>query len=139
MHWNNPPFIKLSEEATGGVLQENVFLEILQNSQENTCTRVSFLIKLQANFIKKETLAQVFPCEFCEISQSTFFAEHLLATASELCKFHSKIMKKYHLFGITDAFYYSLFYKDCIWDDTGPTSTFNYSIWRHMIYPRRCL
>ena len=29
-------------------LREKVFLEILQNSQENTCARVSFLIKLQA-------------------------------------------------------------------------------------------
>ena len=30
------------------VFCKNVFLEILQNSQENTCTRVSILIKLQA-------------------------------------------------------------------------------------------
>ena len=33
-----------------------------------------FLIKLQAeacNFIKKETLAHVFSCEFCEISKNT--------------------------------------------------------------------
>ena len=37
-----------NELATRRVLQEKVFLEILQNSQENTCTRVSFLIKLQA-------------------------------------------------------------------------------------------
>ena len=44
---------------------EKVFLEILQNSQESTCARVSFLIKLQ-------TLAQVFCCEFCEISKNTF-------------------------------------------------------------------
>ena len=35
------------------------------------------------NFIKKETLAQVFSCEFCEISKNTFFTEHLLATASK--------------------------------------------------------
>ena len=28
---------------------KNVFLEISQNSQENTCVRVSFLIKLQAS------------------------------------------------------------------------------------------
>ena len=43
----------------------------------------TFLIKLQAwNFFKKETLAQVFSCEFCEISRSTFFTEHLLPTAS---------------------------------------------------------
>ena len=53
---------------------KKVFLEIWQNSQENTCIRISFLIKLQAkacNFIKKETLTQVFPCEFCEISTNT--------------------------------------------------------------------
>ena len=40
---------EVTETATGGVLQEKVFLEISQNSQENTCARVSFLIKLQAS------------------------------------------------------------------------------------------
>ena len=52
-----------------------MFLEISQNSEENTCARVSFLIKLEAefcNFIKKETLAQVFSCEFCEIFKKFF-------------------------------------------------------------------
>ena len=52
-----------------------MFLEISQNSKENTCARVSLLINLQAeacNFIKKETLAQVFSCEFFEISKNTF-------------------------------------------------------------------
>ena len=46
-----------------------------ENSQENTCTRVSFLIKLQAQayiFIKKETLPWVFSCKFCKISKNTF-------------------------------------------------------------------
>ena len=33
------------------------------------------------NFIKKETLAQVFSCEFCEISKNNFFTEHLRTTA----------------------------------------------------------
>ena len=54
---------------------KKVFLEIPQNSQENTCVIVSFVMKLQAeacNFIKKETLTQVFSCEFYEISKSTF-------------------------------------------------------------------
>ena len=61
-----------------------MFLEISQNSQENTCARVSFSIKLRkaCNFIKKETLAQVFFCEFCEISRNNFFTEHLRMTAS---------------------------------------------------------
>ena len=53
---------------------KEVFLEISQNAQENTCVRASLLIKLQAcNFIKKETLTQVFSCEFCEIFKSNFF------------------------------------------------------------------
>ena len=46
---------------------KKVFSEILQNSQENTYARVSFLIK-----VKKKTLAQVFSCEFCAISKNTF-------------------------------------------------------------------
>ena len=36
----------------------------------------------QSLFFKKETLAQVFFCEFCEIFKNTFFTEYLLATAS---------------------------------------------------------
>ena len=40
---------------------KKVFLEISQNSQENTCAQV----------------AQVFSCEFCEISKNKFFPELL--------------------------------------------------------------
>ena len=29
------------------------------------------------NFIEKETLAQVFSCEFCEISMNNIFTEHV--------------------------------------------------------------
>ena len=39
-------FIFLTEAATGGFLEEKEFWEISQNSQENTCARDSFLIKL---------------------------------------------------------------------------------------------
>ena len=53
-------------------------LKISKNSQENTCARVSFLIKLQeaCNLIKIETLAQVFSCEFCEKSLKTPFLQN---------------------------------------------------------------
>ena len=37
---------------------------------------------MACNFIKKETLAQVFFCELCEISKNTFFTEHIRMTAS---------------------------------------------------------
>ena len=68
-----------TEAATRSVLWKKGFFKMLQNSQENTCARVSFLIKLQA---KKETLAQVFSCEFCNIFKNTFFTEHLRTAAS---------------------------------------------------------
>ena len=49
--------ILIAEAASRGVLLKEVFLEISQNSQENTCARVSFLMNLPAwgNFIKRET------------------------------------------------------------------------------------
>ena len=34
------------------------------------------------NFIKIETLAQIFSCEFCEIFKNIFFTENLRVTAS---------------------------------------------------------
>ena len=58
-----------------------MFLKISQNPQENTCGRVSFLIKCRpeaCNFVKKETPVQMFSCEFFKISRNTFFTEHLL-------------------------------------------------------------
>ena len=51
---------------------KKVFLKISQNSQENTCTRVSFSIKLQAQ-----------TCEFCEILKNTFFYRAPPVAASE--------------------------------------------------------
>ena len=66
--------------------------EFSQNSQEKTCTRVIFLNEvagLQAcSFIKKESVAQVFSCEFCEIFKNTFFTEHLRTTYSESVENH---------------------------------------------------
>ena len=62
---------KMVEPVAASV--KKVFLNISLNSQENTCARVLFLIRLQAwacNFIKKETLARVFSCEFYEISKN---------------------------------------------------------------------
>ena len=59
-----------------------VSLNILQNSQESACARASFSIKMQdakmQDFVKKETLAQVFSRDFWNIFNNTFFIEHLL-------------------------------------------------------------
>ena len=59
---------------------KKLLLKISQNSQENTCVRVSFLTKFQAsacNLIKKETLTEVFSCEICESFKNAFFIKHL--------------------------------------------------------------
>ena len=70
-----------------------MFLKISQNSQENNCAKVSFLIKLQAsacNFIKKETVTQVFSCEFCENFKNKLFFRTILVAASENVYSNSK-------------------------------------------------
>ena len=67
-------FLKSTEAVAQRCSVKKLFIEISQNSYQNTCVRVSFFVKLQAsicNFIKKETLAQVFPCEFCKIFKNT--------------------------------------------------------------------
>ena len=61
---------------------KKALLEISQNSQENTSGRASFLIKA-CNFIKKETLAEVFSYEFGEISKNTFIYRTPPVAASE--------------------------------------------------------
>ena len=68
---NNNNSFDTTQAATSAVVYKKVFLEISQNSQENTCASVLFLIKLQA-------------CEFCEILKNTFFAEHLWVTAFDI-------------------------------------------------------
>ena len=63
------------KQSPGDILQEIMLQEISENSQENTCTRVSFSIKLQSRGLQlyqKKTLAQVFSCEFSEISTNAF-------------------------------------------------------------------
>ena len=55
----------LSEAVAQRRSVKKVFLEISQNSQENTCVRVSFLIKLQA-----------WGLNFAKFLRAPFFAEH---------------------------------------------------------------
>ena len=67
------------------------FLEILQKSQEKSFVRACFLIKLQVSGLqlcqkREEILAQLFSCEFCEISKNTFYYKTALVTASDSLK-----------------------------------------------------
>ena len=79
----------LSEAATGSVLLEKAFLEILQNSQESTCDKVSFLIKLQV-----EVTASDLSCVF-----SWRFLVYIISTEKMRWKKWNTLMEfKYLLF-----------------------------------------
>ena len=53
---------------------------------------------LACYFIKKETQAQVFSCEFCENSKNTFFTEHLRTNAS-LSNIYFKLLESIKISG----------------------------------------
>ena len=65
---------KTSEAVALWCSAKKEFLEISQNSQENTC-----------NLSKKEALAQVFSYEFYKISKNTFSYRTPPVAASEGC------------------------------------------------------
>ena len=53
------------------------------------------VLRRPATLLKKQTLVQVFSCEFCKISKNTFFTEHLqmaasVATVMKACNFIKK-------------------------------------------------
>ena len=105
-----------------------MFLEILQNLHENTCARVSFLIKLlvgeACNVIKKEILAQVFSFEFWEISKNTFCYRAPQVAASAYCrrkvvkieKLKAFIIKYYDILNITNLSLSITIWKNCVKD-----------------------
>ena len=89
-----------------------MFLKISQISQEIACVRIFLLIKLQAspcNFIKKETLAQLFSCGFCGICKNIFFTEFLWVTDSLLFFIISLFIPKTHAKFGNDS------WKDQVW------------------------
>ena len=62
-------------------VKKGVLRNFAKFTRKHLCQRL-FFNKVAGNFIKKESLAQVFSCEFCEISKNRFFTEHLGTAAS---------------------------------------------------------
>ena len=71
--------LKRKEVGFNSYINKSIFLNIIPLG----FMTFSGDIGKACNFIKKETLAQMFSCEFCEISKNTFFTEHLWTTASK--------------------------------------------------------
>ena len=73
---NSVAYLKMQKQSSRGVVYKKVFLEISQNSQENTCAEVSFLIKLQvsrlATLLKKRLWHRSFPVNFAKFLRTTF-------------------------------------------------------------------
>ena len=73
-----------SEAVTRSSSVNKVFLKIRQNSQQNTCTIFSFLIKKRpAILFKKRLWKWCFPLNFAKFLRTSFFIEHLWVTASD--------------------------------------------------------
>ena len=77
--------IKIRSNHQRCSVRKSVLRNLAKFKEKHQCHSLFFnkvvdLMPEACNFIKKETLAQVFSCEFCEISKSTFFTEHLWTT-----------------------------------------------------------
>ena len=73
-----------SEAVVRWCSAKKVFLKISQNCEIQFCRSEA------CNFIKKESLAQIFSCEFCEISKNTFFYRTPPVAASSNSETYSK-------------------------------------------------
>ena len=93
-----------SEAVARRCWRKLVFLKILQNSLENICVGVSFLLNLHrvqvCNFIKKETPAQEFSCVFYENYKNSVFywTSPVAASVSSSHKQQLTILTKYDIF-----------------------------------------
>ena len=83
-----------------------VFLEILQNWQENNCVRVSFLIKLQvsvlrpATLLKKRLWHRCSPLNFAKFLRTPFIIDEKLRSRT--------FFDEFLLFHLSIWFYYSI-------------------------------
>ena len=111
--WGPPLCLFLVSCSLTGLIHDTKLGKLLKKGAYRNLTKVTgkhlyqSLFQPQAwNFIKKETLAQVFSCEFCEISKNTFLNRTPLVAASEvliqlfydvehtvktICKLHCRI------------------------------------------------
>ena len=58
-------------------LWQSIFYGISQKQPPEVFCKKRYSYKFPTTLFKKETLVQVFSCEFWEISKNTFFTEHL--------------------------------------------------------------
>ena len=83
---NSVSYRKTSGTVTRRCSVKKVSLTISQNSQGNTCARVSFLIKLRVKtcfFIKKRLCRKCLSVNFQKFLRTSFFIKHLCGCFSK--------------------------------------------------------
>ena len=87
---------------------KKMLLKISQNSQENTCAKSLFLIKLQATttLLKRRLWRRCFPVNFPEFLRTPFFQHFLRVAAFEVVRtyFISLIYSSYSISSINFDF-----------------------------------
>ena len=107
--------------------KKRCFQKFRKNSQENTCVRVSFLMKLQAsaNNLKKRLRHRCFPVNFATFLRTPFFTEHFWVTAFEFC---SNLLVKVVIFLKSSLLFNSfLFINKTLWFNNLKTRTAMYA------------
>ena len=91
------PFFKSPAQAS--ITQWFVFVVEITIPYRSSHQWMNWNIKKPRKIIVKETLEQVFSCEFYEISKNTFFTEHVWATAFSLnnCRPHFVVVMNFML------------------------------------------
>ena len=85
LEWRDKLFPSCQKQSSGAALYKRYSYKFRKIHRKTPVPEA-------CNVIKKETLAQVLSCEFCEIFKSTFFTEHLwwllLKSLSNKCHGH---------------------------------------------------
>ena len=77
---------------------KQLFLKISQNSQKNTCSGFSFLMRLQVRALQPPTLLRI----FCEIFENTFFIEHFRETGFNSFVQRFGLLQIYHMISLRE-------------------------------------
>ena len=81
-------YLKIPRISHQRCSRKKVFVEILQNSQENTCARASFLSLRSATLLKKRLWRRCFPANFVKLLRTPFLQNisgQLLLNAYSTC------------------------------------------------------
>ena len=76
----NKKFWKITEAVTGVVSEKKAFLEISQNSHENTCVRVSFFNKVAG--LRPKMKYQIFSTEYLLVIKKNWWSKTVSGTVS---------------------------------------------------------